>query len=59
MSELTRLTLKAALDGLKSRAFSSEELTGAFITAIEAANPRLNAFAVFRADQMIKNFPHV
>ncbi|MEO8811401.1 MAG: Asp-tRNA(Asn)/Glu-tRNA(Gln) amidotransferase subunit GatA [Caulobacteraceae bacterium] len=45
MSELTRLTLKDALAGLKSRAFSSVELTRAHIEAIEAAR-RLNAFVL-------------
>jgi aspartyl-tRNA(Asn)/glutamyl-tRNA(Gln) amidotransferase subunit A len=43
MSELTTLTLKAALDGLASKAFSSAELTKAHIAAVEAARP-LNAF---------------
>ena len=45
MSELTQLTLKAALDGLKSRAFSSEEITRDFIAAIEKARP-LNAYVL-------------
>ena len=44
MTELTSLTLKAALDGLKARAFTSEEITRAHIAAIEKANPALNAF---------------
>ncbi len=44
MSDLTKLTLKAAVDGLKAKTFSSAELTGAFIGAIEAANPKLNAY---------------
>jgi aspartyl-tRNA(Asn)/glutamyl-tRNA(Gln) amidotransferase subunit A len=44
MSDLTKLTLKAAVDGLKSKQFSSVELTDAFIGAIEAANPALNAY---------------
>ncbi|MBP7704284.1 MAG: Asp-tRNA(Asn)/Glu-tRNA(Gln) amidotransferase subunit GatA [Caulobacter sp.] len=43
MSELTKLTLKAALDGLKSKAFSSVEITKAHIDAVEAARP-LNAY---------------
>lgn len=43
MSALTELTLKAALDGLARKEFSSVELTGAFLSAIEAARP-LNAF---------------
>ncbi|HEY3813564.1 MAG TPA: Asp-tRNA(Asn)/Glu-tRNA(Gln) amidotransferase subunit GatA [Caulobacteraceae bacterium] len=46
MSSLTNLTLKAALDGLKAKAFSSEEITRAHIAAIEKANPRLNAFVL-------------
>ncbi len=53
MSELNKLTLKAALDGLKSKAFSSEELTGAFISAIEAANPRLNAYVLPTPDKAL------
>jgi len=44
MSALTSLTLKAALDGLRSKQFSSEELTRAHVEAIEAANPHLNAY---------------
>ena len=45
MSGLTGITLKAALDGLASRRFSAEEITGAHIQAIEAARP-LNAFVL-------------
>ncbi|MDB5454378.1 MAG: gatA, partial [Caulobacteraceae bacterium] len=45
MSELTQLTLKDALAGLKARAFSSEEITRAHIAAIEKARP-LNAFVM-------------
>ena len=41
---LTKLTLKGALDGLKAKDFSSLDLTNAFIGAIEAANPALNAY---------------
>jgi aspartyl-tRNA(Asn)/glutamyl-tRNA(Gln) amidotransferase subunit A len=43
MSALTKLTLKAAIDGLKAKAFSSTELTRAHIEAIEGARA-LNAF---------------
>jgi aspartyl-tRNA(Asn)/glutamyl-tRNA(Gln) amidotransferase subunit A len=46
MSELNKLTLKAALDGLKAKSFSSVELTQAFVDAIEKANPRLNAYVL-------------
>jgi aspartyl-tRNA(Asn)/glutamyl-tRNA(Gln) amidotransferase subunit A len=45
MSELTGLTLKAALDGLAKGDFSSEEITQAHLTAIERSRP-LNAFVV-------------
>ena len=44
MTDLTALTLSEALDGLNSKAFSSEEITSAFIQAIEKANPALNAY---------------
>jgi len=53
MSDLTKLTLKAALDGLKSKSFSSEELTGAFIAAIDKANPRLNAYVLPTPDKAL------
>ncbi|MBS0294695.1 MAG: Asp-tRNA(Asn)/Glu-tRNA(Gln) amidotransferase subunit GatA [Proteobacteria bacterium] len=46
MSSLTNLTLKAALDGLKAKSFSSEEITKAHIDAIEKANPSLNAYVL-------------
>jgi aspartyl-tRNA(Asn)/glutamyl-tRNA(Gln) amidotransferase subunit A len=45
MTRLTKLTLKAALDGLKAKSFSSVEITKAHIEAIEAARP-LNAFVL-------------
>jgi aspartyl-tRNA(Asn)/glutamyl-tRNA(Gln) amidotransferase subunit A len=45
MSSLTKLTLKAALDGLSAKSFSSEEITQAHVEAIEAARP-LNAFVL-------------
>jgi aspartyl-tRNA(Asn)/glutamyl-tRNA(Gln) amidotransferase subunit A len=43
MSELTQLTLKAALDGLKAKTFSSVELTQAHVDAV-AASSKLNAY---------------
>ncbi len=54
MSELTSLTLKAAVDGLKAKTFSSEELTRAFVSNIEAANPTLNAYVEITADKAIE-----
>ncbi|MCA6285959.1 Asp-tRNA(Asn)/Glu-tRNA(Gln) amidotransferase subunit GatA [Phenylobacterium sp.] len=52
MSSLTDLTLRAALDGLASGAFSSEELTRAHIEAVEAARP-LNAFILETPDKAL------
>jgi aspartyl-tRNA(Asn)/glutamyl-tRNA(Gln) amidotransferase subunit A len=52
MSELTNLTLKAALDGLKAKTFSSAELTEAHIKAVEAARP-LNAFVLETPEQAL------
>ncbi len=53
MSELTKLTLKAALDGLKSKSFSSVEITRAHIAAVEAARP-LNAFVLETPDKALE-----
>ena len=53
MSDLTKLTLKAALDGLKARDFSSEEITRAFVSNIDAANPALNAYVVQTTDKAL------
>ncbi len=46
MSDLTNLSLTAALSGLNNKEFSSRELTQAFIDAIEASNDTLNAYVV-------------
>ena len=53
MSALTKLTLKAALDGLESKAFSSEEITQAHIAAIEAARS-LNAYVLETPDKALQ-----
>jgi len=53
MSELTSLTLKAALDGLQSKSFSSVELTKAHVDAVEAARA-LNAFVLETPDQALE-----
>jgi aspartyl-tRNA(Asn)/glutamyl-tRNA(Gln) amidotransferase subunit A len=45
MSELTTLTLKAALDGLASKSFTSVELTEAHIDAVASART-LNAYVL-------------
>jgi aspartyl-tRNA(Asn)/glutamyl-tRNA(Gln) amidotransferase subunit A len=54
MSDLTSLTLKAALDGLAAKAFTAVELTEAFNAAIEAANPSLNAYVTLTPDLALK-----
>jgi aspartyl-tRNA(Asn)/glutamyl-tRNA(Gln) amidotransferase subunit A len=41
---LTDLTIAQARDGLRARAFTAEALTLAHLNAIEALNPRLNAY---------------
>ncbi len=46
MTDLTKLTLAEARDGLRAKQFSAVELTTAFLAAIEAANPHLNAFVL-------------
>lgn len=43
MTELTKLTIRQTIDGLKSKKFSSTEVTSAYIKNIEQ-NRRLNAF---------------
>ena len=46
MSDLTKLTLTAAMDGLDKGDYSSVELTQAFVDAISASNASLNAYVV-------------
>jgi len=53
MSSLTSLTLKAALEGLADKSFSSEELTKAHVDAVAAAKP-LNAFILETPDKAIE-----
>ncbi|MEM6666928.1 MAG: Asp-tRNA(Asn)/Glu-tRNA(Gln) amidotransferase subunit GatA [Pseudomonadota bacterium] len=51
MSDLTHLTIAAARDGLEKGDFTSAELTDAYLAAIEAANPHLNAYVTVTADK--------
>ncbi|WP_309090617.1 Asp-tRNA(Asn)/Glu-tRNA(Gln) amidotransferase subunit GatA [Phenylobacterium sp.] len=53
MAELTSLTLKAALEGLASKSFSSVELTQAHVEAVEAARA-LNAYVVETPDRALE-----
>ena len=51
MTDLTKLTLAAARKGLGAKEFSATELTEAYVSAIEAANPKLNAYVAVTAEQ--------
>ena len=53
MSDLTSLTLKAALDGLADKSFSSVEITQAHLQAVEAARA-LNAFVLETPDKALE-----
>ena len=52
MSDLTKLTLKAALDGLAAKSFSSVELTKAHVQAVEGARA-LNAYVLETPDRAV------
>jgi len=51
MTELTRLSLTDAIEGLAAKRFSSREITDAFLGAIDKANPHLNAYVVVAHDK--------
>ena len=50
----TDFTLRGAVDALNEGVITSEELTRAHLEAIEALNPRLNAFLTVTADAAIE-----
>ncbi len=50
----TDLTLRGALDALQARDLSSEELTRAHLGAIEALNPRLNAYVAVTSERALE-----
>ena len=54
MTDLTQLTLSDAVDGLKAKTFSSQEITQAFLTQIEKSNATLNAYVVVTADKALE-----
>lgn len=54
MSDLTKLTLADAVDGLKTKQFSSEEITKAFLGEIEVANPTLNAYVEVTGEKALE-----
>ena len=50
---LTDLTIAAARDGLRTHDFSARELTEAHLAAIDALNPRLNAFITVTGERAL------
>ena len=54
LTDLTKLTLAAARKGLADKRFSSAELTGAYLSAIEAANPKLNAYVAVTPQKAVE-----
>jgi aspartyl-tRNA(Asn)/glutamyl-tRNA(Gln) amidotransferase subunit A len=51
MSELVSLTIAEAREQLKARTITAAELTDAYLAAIEAANPALNAYVTTTPDK--------
>ncbi|MGV3652192.1 MAG: Asp-tRNA(Asn)/Glu-tRNA(Gln) amidotransferase subunit GatA [Devosia sp.] len=51
MTDLTRLSIADARKGLDAKTFSARELTDAYLGAIEAANPALNAYIAVTPDK--------
>lgn len=51
MSDLTALTIAEAREALANKETSAAELTDAYLAAIEAANPQINAYVTVTADK--------
>ncbi len=51
MTDLTKLTIAEAREGLKNKDYTSLELTDAFIKNIEVANEKLNAYITVTTDK--------
>jgi aspartyl-tRNA(Asn)/glutamyl-tRNA(Gln) amidotransferase subunit A len=54
LTDLTKLSLAAARKGLHDKSFTSTELTGAYLKAIEDANPALNAYVSVTVEQALE-----
>ncbi|MDT8263639.1 Asp-tRNA(Asn)/Glu-tRNA(Gln) amidotransferase subunit GatA, partial [Roseomonas sp. DSM 102946] len=50
----TDFTLRGALDALNEGEITSEELTRAHLDAIEALNPRINAYITVTAEKALE-----
>ena len=53
MTDLTKLSLAAARKGLADKSFTATELTTAYLSAIDAANPSLNAYVAITGEQAL------
>ena len=51
MTDLTALTIAEARDALKAKQFSAVELTNAYLSAIDGANDKLNAYVATTPDK--------
>ena len=51
MTELTKFTIAEAREKLAAKEFSASELTDAYLAAIDAANPRINAYVEVTHDK--------
>lgn len=51
MTDLTKLSLADAREGLKDKSFTAVELTDAYLGAIAAANDKLNAYVATTSEQ--------
>ena len=55
MTELTELTVHECLSGLRSRQFSSRELTEAYFKRINSLEPDIHAFITLAPERALKN----
>jgi aspartyl-tRNA(Asn)/glutamyl-tRNA(Gln) amidotransferase subunit A len=53
LTDLTKLSLAAARKGLEAKSFTATELTGAYLSAIERANPALNAYVAVTPEKAL------
>ena len=53
MTDLTKLTLSEARDGLRGKSFTARELTEAFLGEIEAGNGALNAYVAVASEHAL------
>lgn len=53
MTDLTNLTVREALAGLRAKSFSSRELTESYLERIETLEPNIHAFLTLTADQAL------